>query len=106
MGCPHGKCVLWRKPSPQRAGDLLRLGLSALALRMYFGVSDQLHLLPQKQVWSRPRVLQPQGKSILTLHSPSSPWAGQGHWHRYRQSRLGGADNGNVALMPGEVQIL
>lgn len=37
-------------------------GLSDLALRMYFGVSDQLHLLSQKQVWSKPRVFQPQAK--------------------------------------------
>ena len=57
-------------------GDLLSLGLSALALRMYFGVSDRLHLLSQKQRWSRPRELRPQDTRILNLHPRSSPLAG------------------------------
>lgn len=39
---------------------------------MYFGVSERLHLLSQKQVWSGPSGLQPQGKHILNLWGPVS----------------------------------
>lgn len=75
-------------------------GLSALALGMYFGVSARLHLLSQKQGWSGPRELQPQGTSILNLPSPSSPWAGQGCWH-WGQGKVHWE-----APMPREVRIL
>lgn len=74
LGCPPG-----RQMCPRKEGDLLLFGPSAfLAWRMYFGVGDRLHLLSQKQVWSSPSGLQPQGKCILNLLSAR---AGQGHWH-------------------------
>lgn len=70
-------CLLEEAESSEGGRPAL-VGLSAVALRMYFGVSDRLHLLSQKQVWSRPRVLRPQGKRILTLHGPSSPGQSRG----------------------------
>lgn len=81
-------------------------GLSALALRMYFGVSDQLHLLSQKQVWSEPRVLPPQAKVSSLCIAPAHPGQAGALALRGRQSARGGADSSNVAPMPGEVQIL
>lgn len=39
---------------------------------MYFGVSERPHLLSQKQVWSGPSGLQPQGKRILNSWGPGS----------------------------------
>lgn len=86
-------------------GDLLLFGLSALVLRMYFGVSDRLHLLSQKQGWSRPRELRPQDTRILNLHLPSLPHAGV-LAQRGRQRAGGGSDSGNMAPVPGEAQIL
>lgn len=59
-----------------------------------------MHLLSQKQGWSGPRALRPQGTRILNLPSSGSPRTGQGRWHR-RQGRARWE-----APVPGEVPTL